>query len=41
MTNTILTPADLMKQGRVSWRRDTISRPVSVAVFNPMKGRKE
>jgi len=40
MPMTITTPAELLKEGRVSWRRDTISRPVSVAVFNP-KGRKE
>ena len=37
---TITTPAELMMAGRVAWRRDTINRPVSVAVFNP-KGRKE
>lgn len=37
---TITLPADLIKEGRVSWRRDTLARPVSVAVFNP-KGRKE
>jgi len=40
MPITISTPAELLKEGRIAWRRDTINRPVSVAVYNP-KGRKE